>query len=166
MSRIGLSILASLSLCSYGPGEYFVGVVSKGIPSRFSLRASAASPADEVSTHMRTATAIVDNLTIMSNMDPHVRVRENEGETMREGETKREGGREGGERGRTRDSEREGESEIQRNRETRRQRGCARGAVFAPGYIAQLEGYFSEPKIPLVVLYALGAGWMQILRMC
>lgn len=62
-----------LSLCSYGPGEYSVGVVSKGIPARFALRVSAASPADEVSTHMRTAAAIVDNLAIMSNMDPHVR---------------------------------------------------------------------------------------------
>ena len=61
------------SLSRYGPGEYFVGVLSKAIPSRFALRVSAASPADEVSTHMRTAAAIVDNLAIMSNMDPHVR---------------------------------------------------------------------------------------------
>lgn len=80
------------SLCSYGPGEYFVGVVSKGIPSRFALRVSAASPADEVSTHMRTAAAIVDNLAIMSNMDPHVREGEGGGgekRVQRERERKR-----------------------------------------------------------------------------
>lgn len=70
-------------MCSYGPGEYFVGVVSRGIPSQFALRVSAASPADEVSTHMRTAAAIVDNLAIMSNMDPHVRDEEKDGERER-----------------------------------------------------------------------------------
>lgn len=59
---------------SYGAGEYFVGVMSKDIPSRFALRVSSAAPVDEVSTHMRTAAAIVDNLSIISKMDPHVRL--------------------------------------------------------------------------------------------
>lgn len=71
--RACVCLARPVSLCSYGAGEYFVGVISRDIPSRFALRVSAASPADEVSTHMRTATAIVDNLAIMSSMDPHVR---------------------------------------------------------------------------------------------
>ncbi|CAM9167030.1 unnamed protein product, partial [Laminaria digitata] len=58
----------------YGAGEYYVGVVSRSSPSRFALRVSAASAEDEMSTHMRVATAIVDNLALMSNMDPHVRL--------------------------------------------------------------------------------------------
>lgn len=62
-----------LCITSYGPGEHFIGVLSRGIPSRFSLRVSAASAEDEISTHMKTAMAIVDNLAIMSKMDPHVR---------------------------------------------------------------------------------------------
>lgn len=72
-SLLSIHCAFMMYLGSYGAGEYFVGVVSRHIPSRFSLRVSAASPVDEVSTHMRTATAIVDNLAIMSRMDPHVR---------------------------------------------------------------------------------------------
>ena len=68
---------------SYGAGEYFVGVVSRSSSSRFALRVSAASAKDEMSTHMRVATAIVDNLAIMSNMDPHVRPPESEGGSRR-----------------------------------------------------------------------------------
>lgn len=59
---------------SYGAGEYYVAVVSSGTPSRFALRVSAATAQDEISMHMRAAAAIVDNLAIMSNMDPHVRI--------------------------------------------------------------------------------------------
>ncbi|CAM9653059.1 unnamed protein product [Ectocarpus sp. 12 AP-2014] len=74
---------------NYGPGEYFVGVVSRGMPSRFRLRVSAASPADEISTHMRTATAIVDNLVVMSNMDPHRLVKDFVGARLEAEETLR-----------------------------------------------------------------------------
>eukprot|EP00903_Cladosiphon_okamuranus_P010537 g9967.t1 len=73
----------------YGPGEYFVGVVSKGIPARFALRVSAASPADEVSTHMRTAAAIVDNLAFMSKMNPHRLVKDFVGARLEAEETLR-----------------------------------------------------------------------------
>lgn len=61
--------------CSYAAGEYFVGVLSTGQDSRFVLRVSTATAQAEISTHMRAAAAIVDNLTIMSNMNPHVRER-------------------------------------------------------------------------------------------
>ncbi|CBN73996.1 hypothetical protein Esi_0009_0188 [Ectocarpus siliculosus] len=74
---------------NYGPGEYFVGIVSRGNPSRFRLRVSAASPADEISTHMRTATAIVDNLAVMSNMDPHRLVKDFVGARLEAEETLR-----------------------------------------------------------------------------
>ncbi|CAM9261120.1 unnamed protein product, partial [Ectocarpus sp. 8 AP-2014] len=74
---------------NYGPGEYFVGIVSRGMPSRFRLRVSAASPADEISTHMRTATAIVDNLAVMSNMDPHRLVKDFVGARLEAEETLR-----------------------------------------------------------------------------
>eukprot|EP00752_Nemacystus_decipiens_P008616 g7695.t1 len=73
----------------YGPGEYFVGVLSKGMPSRFVLRVSAAAPADEVSTHMQTAAAIVDNLAIMSKMDPHRLVKDFVGARLEAEETLR-----------------------------------------------------------------------------
>ena len=43
------------------------------IPSGFTLRVSSASADDKISAHMRVAASIVDRLTIMSNMDPHVR---------------------------------------------------------------------------------------------
>ncbi|CAM9258655.1 unnamed protein product [Ectocarpus sp. 4 AP-2014] len=74
---------------NFGPGEYFVGVVSRGMPSRFRLRVSTASPADEISTHMRTATAIVDNLAVMSNMDPHRLVKDFVGARLEAEETVR-----------------------------------------------------------------------------
>lgn len=57
----------------YGPGEYYIGVRSADIPSRFMLRVLSTSAEEEISAHMRVAETIVNSLSIMANMDPHVR---------------------------------------------------------------------------------------------
>lgn len=63
----------SVTTCRYSPGEYYIGVRSTDVPSRFTLRVSSTSAEEEISAHMRVAEAIVDNLSIMANMDPQVR---------------------------------------------------------------------------------------------
>ena len=65
--------MPSVTTCRYSPGEYYVGVRSSDVPSRFTLRVSSTSAEEEISAHMRVAETIVDSLSIMADMDPHVR---------------------------------------------------------------------------------------------